>query len=408
MRKVILVVAAALLSLGLEGVVPSPADAALEVSVSGSIRLNVIWSDRHFGQTQDAPAPTIFPFDSGPGRVPERDNSQTVIDARRTRLQIDMKDEVAGVKLAGRLQGDFDTNDGNARVSNSRHFRLRLAYGQGTTPAGFTIRFGQVRSIVSEYGDNLIGGVGVGGELNENGFFDQLQSRQPGIHVAWTGKMPVGDLTIGVGVEKQSTNNLGSAVVAEDQGEGQDVPMFGGGVRYRSPLFAVFGRGAIAKNRVILAGGDTASDTGWLGAIGADITPIPILRIYGQYHYSDGMSRHNGTFADIVCAAVCTDATLEGVKVEGWRAGVQLVPTKDLEFNAYYNRVKAKDELVRFVAAAARETTLRKAETVGANFIFKFWQRMDAGIEYNYIWIDSFGTSDGKANMVQGRMRFYF
>jgi hypothetical protein len=414
MRTAVLAAAGCALWLGCQLAVPLAAEAALQVTVTGSVRLNVIWSDRivptNAGGSGQIIAPTDIPFDEGPARVPERDHSQTTLDARRTRLQIDIKDEVGGIKLTGRLQGDFLTTDGNARVSNSRHFRIRLGYGQATTPGGVSLRFGQTRTMLSEYGDNLIGGVAVSGVLNENDSFAQLQARQPAIHVSWMGKMPVGDLTVGLGVEKHSLNNLGSALVAEDQGEGQDVPLFTGGVRYRSPLLSAFVRGAGAKSRVILPGGGTESEPVWIGAAGVDLKPIQLLRLYGQYYYSDGLNRLNGTFGDaVLCtvAAACVPNTLEPLRTQGFHAGIQLLPTKDLELNAVYQWLKAEDDLIR-ATGANPETALRKVQAVNVNFIYKFWTRFDTGVEYMRAWVDSFGESDGTANFVNFRLRFYF
>ena len=421
MRRLVAVVAGGLLWLSCVAFLPQQAQAALEVEVSGRVAFTAVWGNIIFPNNNTFQAQDVAGGSSSSTSPlslvnPARDHDQFSIDASRSRIQIDVKDEVPGVKLAARIQGDFATTDGSATTSNSRHFRLRLAYAQGTTQQGFTLRAGQVRSMLAEFADNVIGGVGVSGALNENDSWAQLQSRQPALQLAWIGKIAQGDLSLGLGVEKSSYNNLGSTAVAEDQGEGQDIPLFTAGVRYRSPLFAVFARGAGGRAKVILAAGNSVSQDVWLGAIGFDVTPIAILRIYGQYWYSDGLSRVNGTFANGALCSVaveCSVNSLVNVVSQGYHAGVQLLPTKDWELNAFWQWVQADPSFVKAQATGAalttlQNTTLRKAQAFNANFIYKFWTRWDTGIEYQHAWLDSFGQSDKQADFVYTRVRFYF
>ena len=116
MRKLVAVIAGGLFWLGWQAVSLSPVEAA--VSVNGQVRLNVIFSDRIYGAGQTI-APTDLPFDSGPAAVKERDNNQTIIDARRSRINISSSDDAPGnIKLSSLVQVDFDTTDGNALTSN--------------------------------------------------------------------------------------------------------------------------------------------------------------------------------------------------------------------------------------------------------------------------------------------------
>ncbi len=407
MRKLGLVLAAGLVWAGVQLLVAPPAAADLKVSVNGQIRFNVIYADQIWGSGQTI-APTDLPFDSGPKANKETDHSQTVLDARRTRFWVDATDTAGNIKLMSRIQVDFNTGDGNAKVSNSRHLRLRLAYGQATTPEGFTLRAGQVRTILSEFGDNLIGGVGAPDVINENGHFTQLQARQPGIQLAWTAKAAGGDLTVGAAVEKQGVDVKSrtglSAAVDEGQGAGQDVPFFGGGIRYRSPLFSVFARGAVSKARVILSGtGKDEDETVWLGAVGLEVKPTAMLTVMGQYWFTDGLNRINGTFKDVALVG----GDLEGVEAQAFLVGVQLKATKALTFNVVYEWMEADDDPKIFDLSRTsgdKETI----QTFNINVIYKFWTRWDTGIEYQYGKVDSFGASDGTINIVNYRLRFYF
>ena len=198
-----------LLGLGFLALGSSPASAELKTTISGSIRLNAHYVDRIAitGGSEEF-GPTSVPFTAGPGKAREFANDQTAIDARRTRLQLDMSDAVGSIKISGRFQGDFDTGDGTATTTNARHFRIRLGWGQWQTPGGWIVRFGQMRTMMSEYGDNLFGGVGDPDVVDENGHWDQIQARQPGVNIGWATKFMGGDLLVGVGVEKAGSSEF--------------------------------------------------------------------------------------------------------------------------------------------------------------------------------------------------------
>jgi len=379
-----------------------PASAA--VSVSGYVKLDIQYSDKILGGGAPSPSPAATPLDTNK----EADNSQTLLDARQSRVRVNFDDTVGGIKLSGRIETDFFTGDGNALVSNSRHLRLRLAYAQGMTPGGFTMRAGQTRTLLSEYGDNLVGGVGAPEIINENAHFTQLQARQPAIHIAWTQKAAGGDFTIGGGVEKNSVDvkdRTGlSAAVDERQGSGQELPLFGGGVRYRSPLFSVFARGAISRPQVVFEGtGDDEDKTVWLGAVSVEVKPTTMLKFVGQYWFSDGLNRINGTFDD----AALVGTSLEGVEAQAFLVGGQLRATKDLRFNAAYERMEADNDpkIFDLSATSADKETI---QTFWVNFIYRFWTRWDTGLEYQWAKVESFGASEGTLNLVNFRLRFYF
>jgi len=439
MRKLVAVLAGGLLGLGFLALMASPADAELKTSISGSIRLNAHYTSTiaTTGAAEEV-APTGLPFTAGPGKSRELDNSELQFDARRTRLQLDMSDTVGNIKLSGRFQGDFDTSDGNANTSNARHFRMRLGWGQWQTPGGWIVRFGQVRSMLSEYGDNLFGGVADADTVDENGEWDQLQARQAGVNVGWTTKMMGGDLLVGVGVENSSTALQTATSVSTAapiaQGVQTDQPMFGAAARFRTPLFAVFARGAAQQQRVIFttgAGGnkqgDTTELTGWLGAIGAEVTPGP-LRVYGQYYYGDGLNRITGTFNDVsVVAGGCASNPAAGhasgcvagtgpvqyarhirsISTHNMHGGAAYKLTKDLKVEAVYQLSVATANRKIFDLSAT-SVDKRDFQAVHANIIYAFWTRFDTGLEYQWGRVGSFGSSTGIMNAVNWRLRFYF
>ncbi len=448
MRKLVAVGAVGLLGLFL-ALMASPASAELKTSISGSIRLNVEYSDLIANNNEGAQeiAPTNIPFNKGFNKLRSRDNDQFHVDARRTRLQLDMSDQVGTVKLSGRLQGDFDTTDGTSNNSNSRHFRIRLGWGQWQTASGWIVRFGQMRSMVSEFGDNLFGGVGDPDLVDENGHWDQLSARQPGVNVGYAMKFMGGDLLVGVGVENAASNvkittplastaapatsaATGTAVTAgvnPSQSTGEDVPMFGAAARYRTPLWAVFARAAAQKHRLILS--DTAASTGgpkagstrayegWLGAIAAEVTPGP-LRVMGQYWYGDGLNRLGGVFNDVSMSSggflnqagagsSFASPHVLPIITHNWHVGAEYKLTKDLKATGVYEIVKANANRKIFDLQGT-SADKRSFQAVHVGLIYGFWERFDTGIEYEWGKVKSFGSSEGILNAINWRLRFYF
>ncbi len=455
MRKLAAVVAAGLLGLGLAALWSSPASAELKTSISGSIRLNAEYSDviANNGTAQEI-SPTNIPFTKGfqkcPGPPPcagrERDNDQFHIDARRTRIQLDMSDQVGSVKVSGRFQGDFDTSDGNAKNSNSRHFRIRLGWGQWQTASGWIVRFGQLRTMLSEYGDNLFGGVADPDIIDENGHWDNLSARQPGVNIGYATKFMGGDLLVGGVVENPATDVLrqnspppgvvglpgvvgipAATTVDPAQSTGEDIPMFGVAARLRTPLWAVFGRAATQNHRLIMDGspgpnlgpkdGSTRRYQGWLAALGAEVTTGP-FRIMGQYWYGDGLNRIAGVFSDVhtttggFVGQPGTGPTFASLKVlpiitDNWHAGVENKLTKNLKAIVSYHQLEARADR-RIFNLTGQSPDKRLFRVVYADLIYGFWERFDIAIGYEWGKVKSFGSSEGTLNAINSRLRFYF
>ena len=166
-------------------VAAEPASAA--VSVSGYVKLDVQYSDKIFGGGFPSPGVAATPLDTNK----EADNNQTLLDARQSRIRATFDDTVGGVKMSGKIEGDFFTGDGNALTSNSRHLRLRFAYARADHPSGFFLLAGQNWSL---YMNDTIASPNL---VDFNGPAGQIFARQPQIRVGWTNKLgPMGTLVL--------------------------------------------------------------------------------------------------------------------------------------------------------------------------------------------------------------------
>lgn len=209
---------------------PSPAAAELKVGVSGYVKLDVQYGDKITGSLP-SPGPSDTPLDPPAAGAAENGNSQTIIDARQSRLRVTFSDEVAGVKMSGRIETDFFTGDGNALVSNSRHLRLRHAFARADHPSGFSLLAGQYWSLF------MNSDIAQPDLVDFNGPAGQLFARQPQLRVGYRTPLAPGALLFEAAIEKHSVataagGDLGSPLVTESQGMGQTSPLFAGKVSW--------------------------------------------------------------------------------------------------------------------------------------------------------------------------------
>ncbi len=374
---------------------PSPAAADLKVAVSGYTKLDIQTGDRITGSFP-SPGPADTPLDSNK----EADNTQTMIDARQSRLRATFSDEVGGVKMSGRIETDFFTGDGNAKVSNSRHLRLRHAFARADHPSGFFILAGQYWALLMNID------IAQPDLVDFNGPAGQIFARQPQLKVGYKTSLGpgMGDLIFEVDVEKASFDKLSGTTNASDQGEGQDVPRFGGKISWLHPIVQAEVAGAVSRNRVIFKGGDTERDTdfGVQGAVQVNLAPVTLFA-HGQH--LDGVGGlGNADFGSQVVLIGGTE--LDTLESNGFYAGGRLDLTKDTSINVVYGYNKLDESDVR--KAGLSGTTLVKHQSVHANILHKFWKHWQVGAEYGRFWVDALNDDDGAVNIGRFALWFFF
>ncbi|MFQ5990466.1 MAG: hypothetical protein ACE5K9_11180 [Candidatus Methylomirabilales bacterium] len=229
--------------------IPSTAVAELKVGISGYIKLDMQYSDKLVGGVP-SPGPGSTPLDTVGGVANTvKDNSQTNFDGRQSRLRATFSDEVEGVKLSGRIETDFFTGDGNSKVSNSRHLRLRHAFAKGEHPSGFSLLAGQTWSTFF----NLVAQPRL---VDFNGPAGQLFNRTPQLRLGYKAPLggELGTLLLEAAAESNALTDRGSSAVDEGQAEAQH-PIFVGKATVNGKLFDAEAAVAVGDNIVILNSG---------------------------------------------------------------------------------------------------------------------------------------------------------
>ncbi len=407
MRKQWTVVGLALLSGAALAGAPSPAAAELKVGVSGYVKLDIQYGDKITGQLP-SPGPADTPLDP-PAGSPVNDNEQTIIDARQSRLRATFSDEVAGVKLSGRIETDFFTTDGNALVSNSRRLRLRHAFARADHPSGFFLMAGQYWSL---FMNETIAQPEL---VDFNGPAGQLFARQPQLRVGYKNPLArgMGDLVLEAAVEKHSVNDDSGApasgnigALATTQGVGQTIPLFAGKVSWLHPRFQTEAAFAVTENKVIIpVTGNDVTETAWAFQVSAQANIIDPLTVFGHFQLIDGLARLAN--ADFPSAFLLPTNQVENVETTGWYAGASFKVTPDTTINGVFGWHEA-DAIPAAGFGGPTSTDLETHQSIHVNVIHKFWQRWQAGIEYRRFDVTAFNGTDGDVNFIHGALWFFF
>ena len=367
---------------------PSPAAAELKVGVSGYVKLDIQYSDKIANDSPGVPSgsPGATPLDP-PGGSPASDNSQTIIDARQSRLRATFSDEVAGVKMSGRIETDFFTNDfgdfPGLTVSNSARLRLRHAFARADHPSGFSLLAGQYWSTF------MNSDIAQPDLVDFNGPAGQLFARQPQLRVGYKMPLAPGALLFEAAIEKHfgstGAETLGSAVVTENRGEGQPTPLFAGKVSWLGGPLQAEAAFAVADNTIILAAGNDVSKTatGFQVSAQANIPFVanpspPFVTVFGHYQMIDGLGRlANGDFPTSFLNAAGT--VIENVESTGFYVGArfQINPTTSL--NGVWGWHEA-DAIPGVFSAATTPLSLETHQSIHLNILHQFWQRWQAGL----------------------------
>ncbi len=411
--------------LSLVGVVLlAPPLASAAVSVSGYVLTLVKWEDKIAGHNLPRLGVSSTPLDPPVGPR-ELDHNQFGIDARQSRVVVSWTDDVQGIKMSGRIETDFNTTDGNALTSNSRHLRLRLAYARADHPSGFFLLAGQHQSVVATTDIAFMGKYAVD-EFNTVG--DTLSGvRQPQVRGGWTTALApgLGNLTLEASVEANSAPNLGSTLVDESQGEGQTTPAFGGRITLDGPIVRIQGGGLVAKETETLTGGHQESENAWVVFGDTEVKPpiIPGLTLFGHVHTQKGLGRFHGGAGDFPSLGLApvgctTNCKIQLIKATSFYAGVSYKLTPTTQFDAYYGYAKADQEpSIGFTGNTCPTVSgnpspsgacLKDHQSYHFNVIQNFWQRWRVGLEYKHYYVKAFSGAKGDFNMVEAAIYYFF
>jgi hypothetical protein len=375
--------------------------ADLKVDVYGYAKLDIQYNTKNTGSLP-SPPPNFVPLDSDKSAQ----HGETLIDARESRIGVRAVDQFDKVEMSGAVEGDFYTIDGDALVNNSRHFRLRLAYGKGELPSGFFILAGQYWSL---FMNDTIAQPNL---IDFNGPVGSPYARQPqlriGYHKHINDCLPQwGDILLQASVEKQAIETTQgvfdpNSLVNPAQGSGQNLPLAVAKISWLLKNFQIEFAGTGAQSVLVTnLAGQEAKKLVWGAQTSAQYT-YKKLTLFGSAHYLSGLSRLDGGNFDF--DVVIKGNKLIPVRSTGWYAGGSWAFTKALSFNTVFGWDRAKE----IPNSPFSGTVYGKYLSFHANFIQTFWKRWQTGLEFERFYCTAFDGQKGSVNMFHTAIYYFF
>jgi len=373
----------------------------IETQVYGYVKLDAQYNSSDTGSTP-SPAAVQVPLDNNKGL----EHGELILDARESRIGVNLTETFKEIKLLGVVEGDFFTVTGDALNSNGRGFRLRHAYARAEWPSEVFMIAGQTWSTFM----NSV--IATANTVDFSGPVGAASAREPQFRVGYTKTLKKGKryLVFQAAVEKQATDNIPNLATEIDtaQGEGQRYPLFV--AKLTSHLKGFMGEVALAgsEDRYTDIDGRTKNKKVW-GVQASLQIKHKRLGLYAHGQRLDGLNRLDGGNLPNVTATL-TGVTLNTISIKrlkswGWYAGGSWNFTKHLMMNAVYGwELADRDSIVE----DALPTFLYKFTSIHANILYEFYDKWQTGIEYERLTVHSFGGENGQVNIAHFALWFFF
>jgi hypothetical protein len=338
-----------------------------KASVYGFAQLNAVWED---GVTSTTSRNWSYfaPANNGKG------GNRTLINVNHSRLGVNF----SGPKndgdptLSGRLETDFNGNNGTRDNNGLGGFRIRHSFGQVKfDDIGLTLLFGQTADVISPR-DPVILSEGT------NNYSGNIGTRRPQIRIT-------------------QTLGLAEIAVAAIDDRGTNVPKAPGvqgrvGAKVSGYEFGVSGHFAKQKNT------DTTDNQAYVKvpgswSINADalLPIISILSISGEFFYGQNLNSYSsGSIGQTISDTKAKDdGSKYGIKsLGGWaNAGVKLPANLALNIGGGAESITNDDEL----GAAKRSSSM----SIYSNLRYYFIKEAFVGLEYWHISTDYTKAASG-------------
>lgn len=364
-----------------------------EIGFYGFFKGDLLAETRITGNTADV-RPDLIPLD----RNLAGKHTQTLFDARDSRIGIKIEDEINEIKMKGAVEADFYTEDGTAIHVNSRHMRLRLAYGTAELPSHFFFLAGQYYTLAMHYPE-----IDMPTRVNLVHFPPGVvNSRQPQYRVGYKQYFsPTSLLQYELNAELQGYNTTGIVIENDsDTAEGsfQKWPLFTAKVCWLNKMFKwniAYSRGeAYAVTSKTLG---TRLHTPVWGVLSTASFTWKDLLIWGTLHHWVGLTGLSSNYLEQI-TLVNQGKRLTSLHANGGCIALRY----DFLSRALWMDVMYGVERGQEVPSSERFTgeRMKKIQDFRVNLIGAFWGHWQIGAEYERTWVESFSGHTGLVDMV--------
>lgn len=351
------------------------------LDVGGYAKLDVILNSTSVGDD------SLFNHEFGPAGIPldpqdPGEENQIVFNHRESRLWFKTATPTEGGDLKTHIEFDFDTADGNQAVSNSRHPRMRHAYGTYKN-----LLLGQTWSTFM-----YLPGIP---ETNDfGGPTGDIFVRQP--QARFTFPMG-GSNNLQLAFENPETFAVPSAAFGTgaitDDDKIPDIV-----VAYNTPTWSL---AALARQLNIEAGTADTSASAYGVRFGWAI-PVGNVKLQGMLTAGEGVGRYmslGAHFDGFLDAA----GDLQALKLVGGFAGVRIPAGANGRVNLVYGFTKADDPAELQATSLTEET-----QSVHLNYLWNATPQLRHGIELIHGTRETYNGGEGDLTRVQWSSRFVF
>ncbi len=351
------------------------------LDVGGYVKLDLIWNDESSGLDSQANieyTPSAIPIKSGSAGFTPGEDSQIVFNHRESRLWFKTSTPGAGGDIKTHLEFDFDTADGNQIVSNSRHGRIRHAYGTYNN-----VLFGQTWSTFM-YLPGLPETNDFGGPTGD------IFVRQPMIR--FTFPMAGGNLDLAFEGAETFASTAGAAAAPIDDDEVPDII-----ARYSTKNWSVAGlfRSLNVSNPPVDDSTTAAAvQFGWNYPFGA-------VTFKGMLSAGEGIGRYMslGAHPD----AIITGSTMDALKSTGGFATLQFKTGGTGRINLVLGFTDADNP-----TGTAGSALIEKTSSIHVNYMWNPEKSIRHGIELISATADQYNGVERELTRVQWSTMFVF
>lgn len=374
-----------------------------KIDFYGFIRGEVLFENR-INKYITGDQPDIFPRG-----VPYDDekkfiHSESIWDARNSRLGVIASDKYCNCDMKAVIEGDFETEDGNGIVTNSRHFRIRHAYARGDHSSGFLLLVGQYWSLI-HYNPEIPSPDFVSNTTPVGAAF----SRQPQFRIGYKHhvKQLKGDIQLEVDVEKHAFNDVTPPLapnIESQQGCFQHLPIFITKLSWLQENFKSHIAAAGAQSITIfddIAG--KATDQGvWIVEACASYRWKNFL-LWGTVHHTHGLNRFfSGNFIDMT---ISPSGHLYPVTSNGGCVGLRWDWIKDI---LWFDVLYGWDVAQKINKTGFNGDFQKSYEDIHVNAFYNFWKHWQLELEYQRVNVRAFNHQKGHTDGIRFAVLYFF
>lgn len=324
---------------------------------------------------------------------PDR-HTQTLLDARSTRLGFKVEDQINGVKIKGAVETDFFTSDGDAINSNGRVLRMRLAYGTAELPSHFFFLAGQYYAIPMPSPE-----MDMPTFININFYpAGSVKARVPQFRAGYKQYVSdIGILQYEGGVELQGYNQIGyptSEGGLISQASEQIWPLAAAKISWLNDTFKWDISGAGTEASCVADSFGTRVTTPVWGIVSSGSFTWKNLLLWGTIHHWSALSGLSQAYLDQLALISLPGGTFK-LRAHRVNGGTIALRYDFIKSKLWVDGFYGIEQGVEIPGSQFSGDAIKRIDDVRVNIIGAFWNRFQIGLQWERIGVKAYNGTPG-------------